>query len=101
MPDRAAKNAAESTDTNPIGQLQDAAVEIPLCKLALPNVHKILIRIGIMVAVDVPDSIKNPFEFNMQGQLWLHVAQKNDRGCVKFAGGLDDVAELAMRVATE
>jgi hypothetical protein len=82
MPDQASENAPESSDANPIGQLHNASMDIPLGKLAIPNVHKILIRIRIVIAVDVPDSIKNLFEFNMQGPLWLHVAQKDDRGCV-------------------
>jgi hypothetical protein len=43
MPDQASENAPESADANPVGQLHDAAMEIPLCKLALPNVLKILI----------------------------------------------------------
>ncbi len=101
MPDRAAEHSVESADTNSIRELHEAAVDIALGHLALPNVHPVLVRVGVMITVNKPEFVGNGCEFNVQGPLRLHVAKKNDCGRLKFSGSFDDLAKRAVRVAAE
>jgi hypothetical protein len=54
-----------------------------------------------VIAVDKPELVGNGCELNVQWLLWLHVAQKDDRGRVQLSGSLDDVAKLTVWVAAE
>jgi hypothetical protein len=101
MPDRRAEYPSESCESDTTRKLNDAAVDIAIGKLTLPNVHKILIRIRVMISVNEPEFVDNRCEFNVQGPLRFHVAEQNYSGRLKFSGCFDNVEKLAVRITAE
>jgi hypothetical protein len=101
VPHRTAKHTPQPGDARAAGQRDDAAVQAALAHFVVPHVAKVARMVGVVVAVDEPDPLPNRFQLDVQRPCRLQVAQQDHGTGVGLQGGIDDVLQLAVRVAAE
>jgi len=101
VPNGTTKNAAQPGYARAARQGDDAAMQAALGQFAVPHMGKIVGVVGVVVAVDVPDTLPNGFQLDVQRACGLQVTQQDDGAGLGLQRGIDDVLPLAVRIAAK